>query len=221
MMGNINNETVVLAPEKSPKLAEFIGIMLGDGNLYLNKKKAVYNIRISGHATQDKKYLVEHVNALTEHLFGIKFKYYKDKKKDTLYLTLGCKSLFIILKNYGLKEGNKVKNNVKIPDWIFENDEYIKACIRGLIDTDGAVCPITGRKYTYIWFKSAVPNLRKSFEKSMEILNYKIAKWCGNKTKKSNNIAYQTYIGNKLGIRKYYKEIGFNNPKHTERFKLP
>ena len=109
---------------------------------------------------------------------------------------------------------NKKKNNISIPKWIFKDKKYIKACIRGLIDTDGCVVPITGRNYTYIWFKSIIPNLRNSFSKAMNILGYKIAKWSGKETP-------QTYIGKKDLIRKYYKEIGFHNPYHIRRFMMP
>lgn len=52
----------------------------------------------------------------------------------------------------------------------------------------------------------------------MNQLGYKIAKW--NYSKNSNR-GPETYIGAKHLIRKYYKEIGFNNLKHERRFMMP
>ena len=39
----------------------------------------------------------------------------------------------------GLKPGNKIKSQTTIPKWIWKSDELLKACVRGLIDTDGSV----------------------------------------------------------------------------------
>ena len=76
-----------------------------------------------------------------------------------------------------MKVGNKKTNNVGIPSWIFNDVKFIQSCIRGLIDTDGFVCPITGRNYHYIWFSSNINNLRRTFTKAMKILGLKTSKW--------------------------------------------
>jgi len=78
------------------------------------------------------------------------------------------------------------------------------------------VCPITGRNYSYIWFKSAIPALRKSFSKAMKKLEIKTSKWSGKKES-----AKQTFIGGKGDIIKYHREVGFSNPKHIKRFNAP
>ena len=78
------------------------------------------------------------------------------------------------LNNFGIKPGNKKQNNVGIPNWIFDSKKYLRACIRGLIDTDGGVCAITGRNYSYIWFNSDIPNLRKTFSEAMQLLEIKL-----------------------------------------------
>jgi hypothetical protein len=43
------------------------------------------------------------------------------------------------LNGVGLPCGNKIRNRASIPSWIFENEKYLKACIRVLIDTDGSI----------------------------------------------------------------------------------
>jgi len=205
-------EPKLLQTEYSVELAELIGIILGDGNLW--EKVGHYYLRICGHSEDDKEYLFNFVKPLIKKLFGIDMDFYYHKTGKEVFLTKGSKDLIFTLKYFGLKTGDKIKNKFSIPDWIFESEEYLKACIRGLIDTDGTVLPITGRNYSYIWFTSGNPVLRKDFEKAMEILGYKISKWNFSRTA-------ETYIGAKGLIRKYYKEIGFSNTKHQRRFKCP
>lgn len=206
----IDTKPKLIVNGPSVALAEFIGIMLGDGNL-AKAKCSNYQIKIVGHSINDREYLLNYVSHLAKNLFGFTFGFYENSQYHRLCLTKGSKNLFFTLKKFGLIEGNKKLNNVTIPKWVFKNGLYIKACVRGLIDTDGCVCPITGRNYTYIWFKSGIPNLRKSFSKAMNLLGYRIAKWSGNETP-------QTYIGSKDMIKKYHKEIGFSNPYHERRF---
>jgi hypothetical protein len=199
-----------LVNKPSVELAEFIGIMLGDGNL----NRYNYQIRVCGHNINSRQYFFNYIMPLANKLFDIKFNVYERPRYHQIYLVKSNKNLFYTLIKFGLVPGNKKLNNVTIPKWIFRDKKYLKACIRGLVDTDGTVCPITGRNYSYIWFKSGIPNLRNSFSKAMEILGYKTAKWSGNLTP-------QTYIGKKELIRKYYKEIKFKNPYHIKRFMMP
>jgi len=205
-------QTKLLVKDYSIELAEIIGIMLGDGNMW--ERKGFYYVRVCGHSTKDRKYLINHVKPLIKKIFNINMQTYKHRTNNELYLTKGSKDLVFTLKNYGLKSGDKIKNNKGIPEWVFSSNDYLKACIRGLIDTDGSVTPITNRNYTYIWFTNKNAALRNDFERAMKILGYKISKWNFSGTP-------ETYIGNKKGIRKFYKEIGFNNPKHKQRFMMP
>ncbi|MBN1160222.1 MAG: LAGLIDADG family homing endonuclease [Candidatus Diapherotrites archaeon] len=204
--------TKLLTTERSKELAEIIGIMLGDGNVW--SRKGFYYTRIAGHSIDDKDYLLNFVNPLFKKTVSIDMGTYYSKTSKEMFLTKGSKDLVYTLEHYGFKNGNKKKNNLGIPKWVFDSDDYIKACIRGLIDTDGSVSPITGRNYTYIWFRSSIPNLRKTFSKAMEILDIRIAKWSGGENA-------QTFIGSKSAILNYYKEIGFNNSKHNGRFFAP
>lgn len=209
----------LLVKNPSEELAEFIGIMLGDGNInptYWHKKKKKYMqqyvIRICGHKEDDKKYLINYVKPLVYRLFKTKFNIHYHKSKKALYLAIGHKNLYFTLLYWGLIPGNKKSNNVKIPDWIFSNKKYIRACIRGLIDTDGSVVITKRYKFNFIWLKSSIPNLRDSISKAMSMLNYKMDKWRG----KTDTL--QTCIGTKYTIKKYHKEISSNNPKHIKRF---
>jgi intein/homing endonuclease len=212
-LGGINStkkEKLVLN-KKSNNLAELVGILLGDGNLW-ERKGGYYYISIAGDSEKDKDYLLNYVNPLFESLFNKKLNVKVSNQKKGMYLYLGDKNILFTLKNFGLKSGNKKKNNVGIPLWIFEKEEYLKACIKGLMDTDGSLCPITGRDYPYIWFSSAIENLRLDFSKAMKILKIKTSKWNIRKDRTP-----EIYIGNKKDIQKYIETINFKNKRHLNK----
>lgn len=189
----------------SEKLAEFVGIMLGDGNLYCNDKKGQYVIRITGDLNKDKEYYETFVIPLFYELFQkeIRMGTYPDRRLLYCY----SKSVFDNLVKFGLVPGNKLINNVRIPDWIFTNKRYIRACLRGLFDTDGSVFPkSTNKTFFQIEISSAIPNLRDSISESFEVLNIKPSKW----SKGSNTPNCGIY--KKEEIFKYCKSIGFSNP---------
>ncbi len=197
------------------ELAELVGIILGDGSLYVNRKHQVYQFVITGHIKNDRQYLEKFVLPLLERNFGKKFKIKFSRKSSAIRIRAQGRQIIEDISNLGIPIGNKLKNNVKIPSWIFSSKSLIKSCIRGLVDTDGFVAPITGRNYSYVWFSSQIPALQESFSKSMEILGIRTSKW-GHRV----NSAPQIYIGSKQMIEKYFNEVGFNNSYHKNRFML-
>ncbi|MBI4010574.1 MAG: hypothetical protein HY361_05350 [Candidatus Aenigmarchaeota archaeon] len=201
---------------RKEELAELVGITLGDGSLYVNKKHKIYQFVITGHIKNDKEYFERFIFPLLERRFGKNFKWKFDIKTNGIRIRSQKRSIVKMISKLGIPIGNKLKNNVRIPDWIFGDKNLIRACIRGLIDTDGFVTPITGRNYSYIWFSSQIPALQESFSKAMEILEFKTSKW-----RQGVNTASQIFVGAKPMIVKYFSEINFNNPYHKNRFKLP
>jgi len=206
-------KTQLLISKCSKELAELIGIILGDGNIWC-KKGGYYYLRICGDSEKDRDYLLHYVKPLFERLFKKKMRVIKHKTYKELFLVVGNKDVVYTLNYFGLPSGDKKLNNVKIPDWIFKSDVYIKACIRGLVDTDGSVCPITGRNYPYIWFTCNIENLRNSFDKAMKILNIKTSKWNLRKSRGAD-----VYIGSKEYVKKYIKIISFKNQRHFHKLK--
>lgn len=127
--------------EKDENLAELIGVILGDGHIqeYIsNNERHVgsYFIEITLH--EEEKELIDRVRTLLESKTGKKFRKYK-KKGKAIRLVVYSKDLVQKLKNLGLETGNKTKNQVKVPERIKKDKKYSKKCLRGLIDTDGAI----------------------------------------------------------------------------------
>ena len=137
----------IKTPSDSSELAEFYGIMLGDGNLTRIKsyKVGTYEARIVGDSRNDKDYLLDYVRPLIEKLFKIEVAIFKFKKQNAIALVIHGRNLVDFLESKGFKPGDKIRNNLRIPGWIKENDSFLKACLRGLFDTDGTAYKLTNQ----------------------------------------------------------------------------
>jgi intein/homing endonuclease len=133
--GNVKS---IKIPKYSENLAEFIGIMLGDGNLHFLKNQS-YMVRIAGHSIFDREYLTKHVYSLCIELFGVTPKFYQAKDKNEMVLLIHSKKIVGYLLKIGLKSGDKIRNKSDIPSWIMKHPSFLSACLRGLIDTDGSI----------------------------------------------------------------------------------
>jgi len=66
--------------------------------------------------------------------------------------------------------GSKIKQGVSIPYWIKKDVNYIKPCLRGLIETDGSV--YNDRNYLMVNFVTVIPILAKDFSLLVKKLGY-------------------------------------------------
>ena len=117
-------------PGKS--LAELIGICLGDGHL------RPYTLSIFGDKSKDTVYLLNHVLPLMRKVLK-KSPRLSTSRRDENFLVLYSASAARSLHRLGLPFGNKIKQGARIPRWVFRNESYLRACLRGLFDTDGCV----------------------------------------------------------------------------------
>jgi len=189
-------------PELDEKLAEFIGVYLGDGTL------TKYFIRISGDYRYDKPYFT-YLNKLVYDLFGINGSITKEKKYNTMYLTIFSKKLCSFLKReYKLKYGHKINNKTAIPEKIINDKKLLFSCIRGLVDTDGSVSR-RGRQGSQFCIQFTSYNKKlleqvRIFMEKMEIFTFSDKTGTGTNSKEK--------------IHKYFKEIGSSNLRHIVRF---
>ncbi len=137
MSANDIRREIIIPEEFSSELAEFLGILFGDGYMNFYEKKKDYIIEITGDSRLDKNYLESHVYELVENIFNIKPKYYFRKNQNTMNLRLRSKIIFLFLKEARFKQG--FKDQISIPKWILENQNHMKKFIRGFADTDGSL----------------------------------------------------------------------------------
>ncbi len=127
-----HRKTVIL-PRYSESLAEFFGIMMGDGGI-----NNPWQANITLNSIKDASY-ARYVQELISKLFSITPALIVSKTKDALRIHINSISIVEFLVQNGLVRGDKLKGGLRIPEWILHNKDYKIFCVRGLVDTDGCV----------------------------------------------------------------------------------
>ncbi len=177
-------------------LAEFFGVMLGDGHIshfqmivHLGTKEASY---------------ADYICLLIKKIFNTnaKIAIRKTKYRDVY---VGSTSITTWLLKEGLVH-NKVVSQVDIPKWIFTKPKFMERFLRGFFDTDGSVyklkfgIQISLTNYSYPMLISLQKMLFKLGYDPSEISTHRI---------------YLTRISD---VKKFFVEIQPKNKKHQERF---
>ena len=194
-------------PPKSPRLAELVGILTGDGGI------RDYQVIVTLNKETDKEYTF-YVNKLFKNLFHLNSTIREEKDEKTYEIVVSSKNLVEYLIKLGLKQGNKIKQQSDIPEWIKRNKKFKTACLRGLIDTDGSFYVDLHKiknKYYFnpgIDFSTHSLPLFLSVKKILKDLNY-------HPTGEKEHIR----LRRESEIVRYFKKIGSNNPKRVLKFK--
>lgn len=203
----------ILKPRNSSELAELFGIILGDGGI-----NSDHQVVITLNKENDKKY-IQFVSKLIRKIFGLLpaiYKYRSPTCKKVVGVTINSTAVVEFLLRKGLKKGSKVRHQIDAPDWIKNNIEFSKSCLRGLIDTDGGVYYHRHNSHGYrhfnigLCFTNMSLPLLNFVENTLSFLRFN-PKLSSNKT----NI----YLYRKLEVLNYIQEIGFSNPYHLKRVK--
>lgn len=191
--------------EKNESLAEFIGILLGDGGITL------WQACITLNSEADKEYLVFVLN-LIKKLFCFDARVYKVKKCKANVINCNGTKFVDYLIELGLKIGNKVRQQVGVPDWVLENKQFRIACMRGLIDTDGGIFihkyKVGGKEYKYL--KLCFTN------RSIPLLNFvrDVLEELGMTPKIIlNRVSEKVWLYNQKEVYEYLKIVGTHNPR--------
>ncbi|MBI4994591.1 hypothetical protein HZC21_03025 [Candidatus Peregrinibacteria bacterium] len=202
----ITERKKVKIPRKSALLAEFVGIMIGDGGI------TKHQITIALHRYDDYFYSV-FLKKMIKKLFGLFPSEILNDNVRRLYISRT--NLVNFCKRIGLKIGNKINQNVDIPSWIYRNKSFEKACLRGLVDTDGCIgihryfSKRDQYCYKKIIFTSASPFLIKSVMKIMEKFGFHPRK---------DREGRKVWLDCSDEVKEYMYTIKTNNPKHRKRF---
>ncbi len=187
---------VIIPKSYSPELAEFFGIMFGDGSLSHFQTMVTLGIKEMSYA----KYVAD----LMEKIFGViaTISIRKGGYKDVY---IGSVELTSWLQREGLVF-NKVKSQVDVPVWIFSRKIYMERFLRGFFDTDGSVYKIRfGIQIAFINF--SVP-LLCSLHKMLKKLSYR----------PSEASSHKIYITKRPEVVRFFREINPANEKHRQRF---
>lgn len=207
--GDIFELNMILEAEKSVRLAELIGILIGDGCL------TKYQMSVALSSLVDLEY-APFVAQLIEDLFGIRPTLSKRNDSNCILITVSSRLLVEFLNRGGVLIGNKIKQNLDIPSWILEDEPYTIACLRGIFDTDGCIFQerhkIKDKVYSYprIAYVSASSCLRVTIRDALFDLGF------SPKRRNNRSVNLESFTD----VSKYFKIIGSSNSKHTNRFRL-
>lgn len=128
---NKSHRKQITTPEYSNELAEFFGIVFGDGGI-----STPWQCIISLNSVRDKDYVL-YIRDLVIRLFGLVPAIRDRRGKYCTVVVCSSVELVEFLIRNGVSTGNKVKKQFDMPEWIRANSDYSRMFVRGMIDTDG------------------------------------------------------------------------------------
>lgn len=201
---NLNNKSRVSVPKEfSKELAEFFGILLGDGGV------TKYFVRIYLNRKADKGYPKRLMILIRKIFPKIKVTRSDREKRGTEEIQISSVDVCRYLWEIGFDPKSRI-----IPLWIVNDIEFTKATIRGLFDTEGSIGVkfYHGRKGVRVYKQLTVTNKNKNIlrflEQGLRDLGYRPTK----------NSEKNIYISNRKDVEKYFREIGTRNPKLKKKF---
>ncbi|EKE19549.1 MAG: hypothetical protein ACD_8C00141G0001 [uncultured bacterium] len=197
-------------PSFSKELAEFIGIVLGDGGI------SDRQIVITLHRITDKEYS-KFVRKMIVKLFGITAGEYRNKYSLADNIVISRTDLVRYFINViGLEKGNKIKHQVDIPQWIKNNEDFRIACVRGLMDTDGCVIIHKYKSKGKVYFYKKLAFTSRSFPLLNSVRNILTDLKIKSRITRNN---FDVRIDARNDVEDYFRIFGSHNPKHIERYK--
>jgi len=206
----------------SENLAYIIGILAGDGNIFIRKNKKDYRVKCVGNPKDEKEFYDRILKPLFRKIFNIDLDVKLQDSGTTYGFYIYSKVLVKYLTEiFGLPIGKKY-NKLKIPQIIKEN-KLIIPFIKGLADTDFCItykknnypC-IAGSSKSKNFMKEISEELKKLGFKFYEVYDYKIKDL---RFKKGYSLINKIEINGKLNLDLWIKYIGFSSPKHLNKIK--
>lgn len=151
----------------STALAYLIGASIGDGNLSNPNGRAI-RLRI----TCDTQYQTV-IHNIEE---ALKVVVPKNKigfvPKGRSCIDISCYSnKWEALLGWKADLGPKPEQNIRIPQWIFSNPQFVRHCLKGLFETDGSV--YLDRSYITCNFVTTIKSILGDVEELVTVLGYR------------------------------------------------
>lgn len=190
-------------------LAELVGILLGDGSFYVSGYNNEVDIALDTKDLNYKNYVKTLLQKSTNAYVYEKYA----KNSNCVHLRISRKLITIELLELSLKKaGNKINNKVTIPPWIWTNKSFIKACVRGLIDTDGSLYRLKPQwpNLFQLSFKNNDKVLLRDTRRAFLVLGFHPSRIFGNRI----------VVTQQEDICRYINLIGTKNDTHLKECEL-
>ena len=198
----------VTPPRHSVDFAELVGAILGDGTV------TTYQLILYSNIFDESEYSA-FLSKLILKVFRITAATHERRKAGVIRLVCSRAEVVIHLQKAGVGIGNKVRRQAEVPLWIKSNIVFAKACLRGLIDTDGCVYldhhHIKGQSYVSLciaFTNASIPLLDFVFE-TWRHLGF-------HPTRHGRHVR----LRRRSEVLRYVNEVGFSNPKHMRKIQV-
>lgn len=198
----------VVLPENSSELAEFMGIMAGDGGV-----SNPWQFAITVNSGADAVY-AEYIRDLILRLFHLEVKFL-ERKRHALVIVCSSTTVLDFLIDRGFTRGHKIRMGITIPSWVEGHPGRERAFVRGLVDTDGCLFihkhTVGGKQYKNIGlnFTSYSPPLLNAV--ACVLINNGIEPHI------ARNGA-ELYLYKENSVVKYLSVFGSSNPRITRKY---
>ncbi|MFA5076862.1 MAG: LAGLIDADG family homing endonuclease [Candidatus Micrarchaeia archaeon] len=201
----------------SAKLAELIGVLLGDGSIGIydcvvnGKLKKHYRIKITLNSTDDRDYAI-YLKMQIEHLLGTTPIMRKRPNENTLDLFIFKRRIIRNLIQMGLRTAPKW-NRARVPQE-FLSLKSLPALLRGYMDTDGCVTVANnnGIRYPRIEMKICPSPMQKQLILGLRRLGFSPRVYSIGRGK------VRVVLAGTANLRKWNERIGFSNAKNISRY---
>ncbi len=218
-------EGVKIPDKLTPDLAEFFGIMVGDGHIGIYhvtkpKKRTYYQLQISGHI-RDKKYQMLYINKLILALFKIKFHVDIIREHNIIILRKQSQAICEFLRKVtGIQNR---KDTVCIPECILNGNKKIKAkFLRGLADADFCLTvKFKPNVYPVIHGDSKSKRLIEQCSemlKGLGIENYWRKEEQYYEKRKKTYVIYRVYVNGFSRVEQFMEKVGFQNRNKVKKY---
>ncbi|MBT3691133.1 hypothetical protein HOG16_02725 [Candidatus Woesearchaeota archaeon] len=206
---------LVLPEDRSKELAELVGAIFGDGSMNNSVSKG-FHLRLYGNLKKDKVYF-EYLGELLKKLFGLRNVKISGHLADNTIRVRVCSRTLCEFLNNELEVPYSPKLDLKIPDWILNQNELFVCFIRGLFDTDGCVVFQKQDKYQYTLIKIAC--LKKlAVELKNKLEEIEIRSYICKKGPNPRNC--DLVIRRSDSLNNWIEIIGSNNERNMTRLKI-
>lgn len=210
--GKFNKNSIVAClpvniPQKSARLSEFIGIVLGDGSI--SSRQVIITLN-----KIDDKDFINYVRKTIKELFKVNSSMYEREGKKAVNIVVSRTELVKFMLGMGLRIGGKVRQQTGVPDWIKKSKEFSKFCLRGLFDTDGCFYIDRHQCKDKVYYNCAMCFRNRSipvllfFKTKLEQLGFH----------PTRNTKFSISLRREKEIINYFQEIASSNPKHFNKF---
>ena len=205
---NINKEEI-----DEFSLAEFVGILLGDGSLCIKNvnSKCHNRLKITLDSNSDKEY-INYVSNLIEILFKIKPHIKKRKNENAVDIFVFNKEIITFLTNeVGLQLSPKWDRAIVPTSFLKDNLDLL--VVRGYFDTDGALVTANNNGTTYprLEMKVCPSPMQSQFIAILKKYKFKFGAYQIGKCK------VRIQLNGKGQLESWIKLVGFSNQKNSNK----